>query len=244
MSNAFAGLELQLRTLTGLARREGWSLAAAEGRLERRFADVYAAFAVGASVYPGVSGSAPSGDLQFHGWRNGDWVPLTLGEVPPLVFSEACRAVDLLVSASAFAVDDRDQFGSLTVADLGVRLRSDGSPAPVPARQHPGVTRRNRLRALGERPLGAMAAMRRRALALALAPLVEAGRVAIEARHVRVGAATVHLATGRVVENGAALALEPPAAKVSLAAVPWLPYDEVLLQGIVDSVAALLSRAP
>jgi len=87
-----------------------------------------------------------------------------------------------------------------------------------------------------------MAEMRRRALELALAPHIQAGRVVVEARHVRVGDATVHLSTGRVVENGQAVELGPPPAKAVLAAVPWLPYDEVLLQRIADHVAALLAR--
>jgi hypothetical protein len=84
--------------------------------------------------------------------------------------------------------------------------------------------------------------MRRQALELALAPHIASGRVALEARHVRVGDATVHLATGRVVENGAAVELEPLPPKAALAAVPWLPYDEVLLQRIADNVAILLVR--
>ena len=238
----FAGHRLRLRALVGLARREGWTVDAFHDGMSRRFGDVLAVFHLGAHLYPGVAGDAPSGGLGFEGWREGGWTPLTLGEVAPVVFSEACRAVDLLVSVSAFAIDDVHRFGLLTVANYGVRLVADGVVANSPAREHPGLTRRKRLWALGERPLGAMTQMRRRALELALAPQIEAGRVTVEARHVRVGDATVHVATGRVVENGVAVELEPPQAKATLAAVPWLPYDEVLLQRIVDNVAALLAR--
>ena len=239
----FAGHELSLRPLVGLARREGWSFDFAGSGMTRQFGDLRAWFAVPATLYPGIVGHVPSGDLRFGTWRDRRWKALPLSAVPAVVLSEACRAVDLLVSVSAFAIDDLDRFGVLTVGDLGVRLSADESPVVAPARVHPGVARRGRLHALGQEPLGAMAAMRRRALELALAPLIEAGRVVIEARHVRVGDAAVHLATGRVVENGSALELEPPVARSTLAAVPWLPYDEVLLQRIADNVAALLVRA-
>ncbi|MFL6625712.1 MAG: DUF4132 domain-containing protein [Vitreoscilla sp.] len=237
----FDGHELRLQPLVGLARREGWTLGAGQAGLTRRFGDLRVFFRVWAELYPGIAGNAGSGEMWFDAWRDGRWERQTLGAVDPVLYSEACRAVDLLVSVAGFAIDDLDDFGVLTVADLGVRLVSDKSPVPAPAREHPGVTRRRRLRALGDRPLGVMSQMRRRALELALAPHIAAGRVAVEARHVRVGDATVHLATGRVVENGQAVELEPPQ-KAALAAVPWLPYDEVLLQRIADNVAALLAR--
>jgi hypothetical protein len=238
----FAGHELALRPLIGLARREGWSFDFTDSGMTRQFGDLRAWFAVQATLFPGAAGHAPSGELRFGTWRDRRWRAVPLAAVAPVLLSEACRAVDLLVSVSAFAVDDRDDFGPLTAGDLGVRLAADKSPVVAPARAHPGVARRDRLHALGQRSLGAMAEMRRRALELALAPHIDAGRVAVEARHVRVGDATVHLATGRVVENGAALEFEAPVGKAALAAVPWLPYDEVLLQRIADNVAALLAR--
>jgi len=241
-SMEFDGHELRLQTLVGLARREGWTLGAGQAGLMRRFGDLRVFFRVWAELYPGITGNAPSGGIWFDTWRDGRWERLTLAAVPPVLYSEACRAIDLLVSVAGFAIDNIDDFGILTVADLGVRLVSDTSPVVEPAREHPGVTRRRRLRALGSRPLGVMAGMRRRALELALAPHIEAGRASVEERHVRVGDATVHLATGRVVENGQAVELEPPPQKAALAAVPWLPYDEVLLQRIADNVAALLAR--
>ena len=238
----FAGHQLSLRPLTGLARREGWSLGFADHGLTRQFGNLRAWFAVGATLYPGISGDAASGDLGFAEWRDHRWRDVALADVPAVVCSEACRAVDLLVSVSAFAIDDLDKFGLLTVGDLGVRLVTDESPVPAPARPGPGAARWGRLRSLGYMPLDKMAQMRRRALELALAPQIEAGRVTLEARHVRVGDATVHLSTGRVVENGTALELETPSTKAPLAAVPWLPYDEVLLQRIADNVGALLRR--
>ena len=241
-SNEFAGHHLRLQPLIGLARREGWSLA--EYALTRRFGSCRAVFGVGAGLYPGVVGNAPSDDLTFFRWGDRRWRRLPLGEVDPLVHSEACRAVDLLVSVSGFALEDATEHLPLTVGDLGVRLVGSAPAPDAPARrEHPRVTRMRRVQGLGQRPLGEMAAMRCQALELALAPHIDAGRVVVEARHVRVGEATVHLSTGRVVENGAAVELGPPAAKARLAAVPWLPYDEVLLQRIADNVSALLARS-
>ncbi|MEK6355958.1 MAG: hypothetical protein V4771_24680 [Burkholderia cenocepacia] len=50
----------------------------------------------------------------------------------------------------------------------------------------------------------------------------------------------VHCATGRVTRDGEPVepAIEPPPSW--LRAVPWLPYDEALLQRIVDVVAGWL----
>jgi hypothetical protein len=52
----------------------------------------------------------------------------------------------------------------------------------------------------------------------------------------------VHLSTARITRNGSPIEIELPEKHAKLAAVPWLPYDEVLLQKIVDTVAVLLDR--
>ncbi len=236
---AFAGHRLRLPTLIGLARGEGWALPH-WGGLTRRFGDLRARLEVGGRLHPGMGGEAASGGLEFHRWGDRRWEPLPLGELDPVVYSEACRAVDLLVSASAFALDE-DPASAVVTSGATCMRPVARAPAPEPPGSAAAV-RRARLQALGDEPLGVTAAMRRRALELALAPAVASGRVAIEARHVRVGGATVHLATGRIVQDGAALDLAPPAPKATRAAVPWLPYDEVLLQRIVDNVSALLAR--
>jgi hypothetical protein len=64
--------------------------------------------------------------------------------------------------------------------------------------------------------------------------------MSMEARQVRVGPFAVHLATARVTKGGAPVEVAEPASGATLAAVPWLPYDEVLLQKICDRVGALL----
>jgi len=159
--------------------------------------------------------------LHFTAYRDGRAQATTLADVDAVVFSEACRAVDLLVSVSAFAIDD-------------------AAPAGASAPAHPQHARSRRVARLAALPLGEMAQMRRRTLSLVLAREIDAGRVRVDERHVRVGSHAVHLATARVTDDGAPLELELPAKRGKLAAVPWLPYDEVLLQRIADAVGVLL----
>ncbi|WP_249200960.1 hypothetical protein [Burkholderia cenocepacia] len=141
------------------------------------------------------------------------------------MFPEVARAVDLLVSVAAFALDDATR-------------------ATDPARQHDiGTERGDRLNRLSDLPLGVMARHRRQVLSLVFAEPVAQGRITIDERHVRAGAWSVHCATGRVTRDGepAEPAIAPPPPPPSLLrAVPWLPYDEALLQRIVDVVAGWL----
>ncbi|WP_244106881.1 hypothetical protein [Burkholderia cenocepacia] len=85
-----------------------------------------------------------------------------------------------------------------------------------------------------------MARHRRQVLSLVFAEPVAQGRITIDERHVRAGAWSVHGATGRVTRDGEPVepAIAPPPSP--LRAVPWLPYDEALLQRIVDVVAGWL----
>ena len=115
------------------------------------------------------------------------------------------------------------------------------SLAPDPVRRREMEAERwNRLNRLSDLPLGVMAAHRRHVLSLVFADAIAQGRIALDERHVRVGEWSVHCATGRVMRDGEPVdtPVEPPASP--LRAVPWLPYDEALLQRIVDVVAGLL----
>ncbi|WP_244114033.1 hypothetical protein [Burkholderia cenocepacia] len=93
---------------------------------------------------------------------------------------------------------------------------------------------------MSDLPLGVMAQHRKHVLSLVFAESVTQGKITIDERHVRVGAWSVHCATGRVTRDGEPVepAIAPPPSP--LRAVPWLPYDEALLQRIVDVVARLL----
>ncbi|PRG04022.1 hypothetical protein C6Q14_16360 [Burkholderia ambifaria] len=222
----FEGHVLSSRPLLGVARREGWSIRAYDDGLVREFGDVRATFLVDARLYPGSEGHGTSRRLYVERRHERRWAPVPIGEIDRVVFSEIARAVDLLVSVAAFALDD-DATRAAAAA-----LTTD------PVRQHALDTeRRHRLNRLSDLPLGVMARHRRHVLSLVFAEPVAQGRITIDERHVRVGAWAVHCATGRVTRDGEP-AIEPPPSP--LRAVPWLPYDEALLQRIVDVVAGLL----
>ncbi|RQS20603.1 DUF4132 domain-containing protein [Burkholderia sp. Bp8992] len=228
-SAMFEGHVLSSRPLLGVARREGWSIRAYDDGLAREFGDVRATFLVDARLYPGAQGHGTSRRLYFERRHDRRWVPLPIGEIDAVVFSEVARAVDLLVSVAAFALDDdATHAATASLAADPVRLRDLESE------------RRQRLDRLSDLPLGVMARHRKHVLSLVFAEPVAQGKITIDERHVRVGAWSVHCATGRVTRDGEPVdaAIEPPPSP--LRAVPWLPYDEALLQRIVDVVAALL----
>ena len=202
-ADTFDGFQLATQRLIGLARREGWQLD--YDGLVRRFGDLRAMLLLDGRIYPGLD--AVVGTLGLRFFQDG-------GEVPARILSEACRAVDLLVSVSAVALDSGDDDFSLARQRRIMRL----------AQQH-GID-----------------ATRRRVIEAVLAPQIAAGAVTVDGFHVCVGDALVSIRTGRVVRDGAPvdLALDPAPAR--LGALPWLPYDEVLLERVVHSVAALLSN--
>ena len=236
-SNEFAGHELSIRPLIGLARREGWRVAKYEG-LVRTFGATRVNFQVGAELYPGLEGGCESMALRFERAEGRVWKPMPIGTVDPIVYSEACRAVDLLVSVTTFAVEDGSSALPITAGDLGLHLAGTAAPAGTPA--HPRVARMRRLDHLATLPLSGMATMRRVTLQHVFAAQIEAGRVVVDERHVRVGRCAVHLATARVTRDGEALELPAAPAQGKLAALPWLPYDEALLQRVAEAVGTLL----
>jgi len=201
----FEGWEMSAVPLLGLARREGWSL---RDGLVRQFGAWRVTFAVWSRLYPGYQGAVPSAKVTFR--HGGAIVPLR--DVPPRVFSEACRAVDLLVSVSAAALEsdqsDQREGRVIKLADLSRQTGVD--------------------------------AMRRQALETILRPQIDAGIVTIAGRHVHAGGAAVHLRTGRVMRDGTPIELALPPARSKLAAVPWLPYDEAVLERVVRSVGVLI----
>ncbi|KML49367.1 hypothetical protein VL15_28335 [Burkholderia cepacia] len=228
-SAMFEGHVLSSRPLLGVARREGWSIRAYDDGLVREFGDMRATFLVDARLYPGSESHGTSRRLHVEGRHGRRWVPLPIGEIDRVVFSEVARAVDLLVSVAAFALDD----------DATRAAASAQTVDPVRLREIE-AERWQRLNRLSDLPLGVMARHRKHVLSLVFAEPIAQGRMTIDERHVRVGAWSVHCATGRVTHDGEPVdaAIEPPPSP--LRAVPWLPYDEALLQRIVDVVAGLL----
>jgi hypothetical protein len=93
---------------------------------------------------------------------------------------------------------------------------------------------------LAENPLGAMAEARKQALERMLRGL---DGVAFDARHLRLGAYAIHLATGRVTRDGEPVEFDLPKDR-KRAARPWLPYDEKLLEKIYWTAIEIAVRAP
>jgi hypothetical protein len=171
--------------------------------LTRSFARWIASLDVADNIYPGCGGSTSVGRLSI--LSSGRWQapPLRLAEVPAVALSEILRAVDLLVSVGGFALSDSEWDSN----------------------------RRVRLWRLAGNPLGAQAEMRRQALERALHGLDGMEALQFDPRHLRLGPYAIHLATGRVTRDGDPVTVELPARR-KLAAVPWLPYDEKLLETI------------
>lgn len=205
----FAGYELAAVRLIGLARREGWTIGF--DCLTRQFGELRAHLALTDDVYPGYDGVV--GSLAVGFMRGARRVPLS--EAPPRIVSEACRAVDLLVSVSAIALEADAEAG--------------GDPR----------ARARRLLLLADQ--AGMDAMRRRVIAQLLQTQIAAGRVRLEGFYVHAGGAQVSMRTGRVLRSGTPLELAPPAPARRLRAVPWLPYDEALLERVIHSVGVLLA---
>ncbi|MCB9662024.1 MAG: DUF4132 domain-containing protein [Polyangiales bacterium] len=92
--------ELDVKTLLGLARSQGWVLR--DERLVRRMGPCRVELEVG-RVFPGAQGTTRCFSLQlFHGVERQS---LDLSTEDPQVVSECLRTVDLLVGVSSFALD-------------------------------------------------------------------------------------------------------------------------------------------
>ncbi|MFE6891100.1 DUF4132 domain-containing protein [Streptomyces sp. NPDC057694] len=133
-----------------------------------------------------------------------------LGALDPVVRSEALRAVDLLVSVGTFAWWDASDVAG---------------------------GRWQRLRQVHALPLGGQARLRRAALRRILDGV---DGVSVADRHLTVREHTVHLATGRVSRAGEPVDIDVPDGGPASRALPFLPYDEKLLERIVRTVEVLL----
>ena len=211
----FAGHALSVRTLLGLARREGWRLDTDEG-LSRQFGAWRVSLRLDGRVYPGADGGCTSDGLAVDQRVGSHWQAIDASQMSPVAYSEACRAIDLLVSASAFALADDDQ----------------------------DERRGQRLAYLATLETGPMAGMRRAVLQQVFAKQIAEGRMAIAPRHLMVGRHAIHLATGRITLDGAEVMVELVAKGSKLAAVPWLPHDEALLDTIAGLAGQLLNSQP
>jgi hypothetical protein len=190
----FAGHVVAVTPFLGLAQQERWRID--DAYLTRSFGRWTARLYLADPIYPGRGGRTTTGNLGV--WPAGENRPIRLGALPAATLSEIMRAVDLLVSASSFAV-----------------MTEDADPS------HESYLRR-----LAETPLGAMAEIRKQALKRMLRGL---DGFRFDARHLRLGAYAIHLATGRVTRDGDSVAIDLPK-DTNRIARPWLPYDEKLLE--------------
>lgn len=221
LTDMFAGHAVSLRPFLGLARREGWR---AEGgnAITRRVGSWTVTLVLADEVYPGATGWTTSGNVGIWSSAEPRWVPASFARLPAAVLSEIFRSVDLLVGTSGFA----------TIME------------PGPTSEEP--LRRAHLEHLGESPLGAMAEMRKRAVERVLSGRPDMSRLEFGPRHLRLGSYAIHLATSRVTRDGDPVTIDLPS-RSSIAAVPWLPYDEKLLERIVYTaieIAALTDSDP
>lgn len=239
-SDRLANLELSVQSLFGLARAEGWK--AVETALERTLDDLLVRFELGDTLRSDMLGHTESGALSF--WRTvGSRLQrVPIAQLPPVLFSEACRAADLLVSASAYAYRGDDDRGWVTAGEAGVHLMSEPLPrhgGPV----HPQLRRERRLDQLAALPLADMLAMRRQVLQDIFASELASGSLLVEPRSATIGEFKVNLVTAGVHRSGEQIELKipKPGSKGSkLSALPWMPHDEAMLAKLIVTVATLL----
>ncbi|WP_153457030.1 DUF4132 domain-containing protein [Streptomyces smaragdinus] len=137
-----------------------------------------------------------------------------LQDLHPLPVSEILRAVDLLISVSGYARND-------TTLDFA---------------------RWPELRRLSALPLTDMSRLRHDTLTRVLSPHIEAGRVTLSDHHVHVGNHAVHVATGRVTRDGEQVDV-PVLQTRGTTPMPYLPYEERLLEHVLRMVELLLVGA-
>jgi hypothetical protein len=181
--------------------------------LTRVFGPWTAEFDLADRIYPGRGGNTTTGKLRLRASGGSRMAtPVRLGDVPAATLSEILRTVDLLVSVSGYALEGEDQ-----------------------------PNREARLWRMAEAALPATANIRKQALERALRDLDGMEDLQFDTRHLRLGPYAIHLATGRVTRDGDPVAIDPPP-RSNLVAVPWLPYDEALLETICYTAIEIARR--
>ncbi|MFC5249235.1 DUF4132 domain-containing protein [Streptomyces nigrescens] len=148
--------------------------------------------------------------------QRADGGPQPLAGVDAVRLSEILRSVDLLISAGSFAWCATHAHDRDTWHTL------------------------NRLY---DQPLGRTARLRRTALRRVLAEHIASGRLELGDRHLHLDGYDIHLATGRVTREGDPVDIELPTGRCAVP-LPFLPYDEPLLERVVHTVSHLLEKGP
>ncbi|AJT61827.3 hypothetical protein T261_0135 [Streptomyces lydicus] len=226
----FHGHLVRIESVLGLAARHGWSIE--DDCLALSLPGVTAYFGVAAKLYPGATGWAEAQDVHLVrtdgpggpggpvGPDGGGALPLT--GLDPVKRSEILRSVDLLISASSYAWRDPH----------------DSAHGQTPAHDRDSWHELNRLYEL---PLRQTARLRREALQRIFAGHISSGRVEFGPRHLRLHGHDIHLATGRVTRDGDPVDIGLPESR-GARPLPFLPYDEKLLERIVHTAEELMAR--
>jgi hypothetical protein len=101
----FEGFVVDLKPFLGLASAQGWRSNRNDG-IARRFAAAAVIFAVDGPLYPGIEGHSETGRVSIRTGRPA--TPTAPADLPPALFSEIMRAVDLLVSTTAVEHTDEE----------------------------------------------------------------------------------------------------------------------------------------
>lgn len=210
----FHGHLVRIEAVLGLAVRQGWNIEDEVLALPVGGpGGLTACFVIAGSLYPGASGWAEALDVKL---LRADGSPQPLAEVDAVRLSEILRAVDLLVSAGSFGWCETHA-------------------------HEPGAWQQ--LNRLYGQPLGQGARMRREALRRILAAQIASGRVELGDRQLVLdGRYAIHLATGRVTRDGDPVEISPPTGRRAVP-LPFLPYDETLLERVVRTVEHLMAGA-
>ncbi|MFD8542293.1 DUF4132 domain-containing protein [Streptomyces sp. NPDC059649] len=210
-TSMFHGHLVRIEAVLGLAVRQGWNIEDEVLVLPvGGSGELTACFVIAGSLYPGASGWAEALDVML---LRADGSPQPLAEVDAVRLSEILRAVDLLVSAGSFGWCETHT-------------------------HEPGAWQQ--LNRLYGQPLGEGARMRREALRRILAAQIASGRVELGERQLLLdGRYAIHLATGRVTRDGDPVEISPPTGRRA-APLPFLPYDETLLERVVRTVEHLM----
>ena len=212
----FSGHVVSIRPFLGLARREGWHLDGDES-LARAAGNWIVKLNLADRVYPGAEGWTTTGTISAWIISGRNHMPAAMADISAAALSEMLRSVDLLVSTSGFAI------------------------TPAAERTSEDPHRHVHLRRLAESPLGAMAQMRQQALTRVLRGWDGMEGLHFDARHLRLGSYAIHLATGRVTRDGEPVTIDTQKL-FDKAEAPWLPYDEKLLETILDTALEIAQR--
>jgi hypothetical protein len=199
--------------LLGLAQSIGWRIDG--GELLRDYGDYRVVLAADQYLYPGMLGAFETRSVRLLHRVGRSMQPLSWSGAPPLLMSEALRAVDLLVSVGTYALAEDPSL------DAALRQRH--------------------LTALAQRPATESMRMRRQALERIFSAHPHAAHVVFDERHARVGDFAVHLSTARVTRHGDPINVITRPQRTAVP-VPWLPYDESLLERVAHTITKLIEQ--